>query len=110
MIKDIYMYKMLYKEINIKNRAYNYYENLVKVDDLQTKNTIIHEKSYEGLIIYFVRYILKKSIDTMSLYYIKNIEEYDGTNCLIVNDSVLNEVSGKTKKIIGLEEFDNTKT
>lgn len=46
----------------------------------------------------------------MSLYYIKNIEEYDGTNCLIVNDSVLNEVSGKTKKIIGLEEFDNTKT
>lgn len=57
----------------------------VKVDDLKTKTIIIDQKSYKSLVIFFVRYILK------------------------VSDIVLNEVLDKAKKIIGTEEFHNTK-
>ena len=38
-------YKMHIKEINIKNRLYNYYfDNLVKAKKLETKNILIDEK------------------------------------------------------------------
>ena len=51
---------------------YNYYDDLVKVDNLKTKNGIIYEKSYKNLLIYFVRNILKKSIKMISLYFFVN--------------------------------------
>ena len=71
--------------------AHSYYDDLVKIDDLKTKNIVIHEKSYKDLLTYFVWYIVKKAIETTSLYYwelIGNIEEYDRIKYLIVNDSV----------------------
>ena len=35
------------KEINIKNRVYNYYsDNLIKAEKLQSKNIWIYEKNY----------------------------------------------------------------
>lgn len=46
--------KMLQKEINIKNRVYYYYyDDLVKADDLQTKNIEIDWKRYKDLVICF---------------------------------------------------------
>ena len=60
---------MLLKEINIKNTAHSYSDDLVNIDDLKTKNIIIHEKSYKDLLTYFVWYIVKKAIETTSLYY-----------------------------------------
>ena len=45
MILDIY--KMHFKEINIKNRVYNsYFDNLIKAKNLETKTTLTNEKNY----------------------------------------------------------------
>lgn len=42
MIVDLY--KMDFKQINIKNKVYNYYDNLVKATQLETRNIRINEK------------------------------------------------------------------
>ena len=40
------LYKMHFKEINIKNRVYNYYfDNLFKAKKLETKNILNDKKS-----------------------------------------------------------------
>ena len=49
------MYKMVREEINIKSRVYNYYDDLIKVDNKKAKNTILDEKSYKDLVINYVR-------------------------------------------------------
>ena len=52
------IYKMHVKEVNIKNRVYNYYfDNLVKAKKLKTKNLLIDEKNYKDFVIYFTRYL-----------------------------------------------------
>ena len=52
--------EMNIKEINIErnqNRVYNYYfDYLIKVKKIETKNTFIDQKNYKDLIIYFTRY------------------------------------------------------
>lgn len=55
---------MPHKEINMKNRIYIYYDDLDKVDDYKY---YIGKKSYKDLVFYFARYILKKSMDMISL-------------------------------------------
>ena len=57
------------KEINIKNRVYNYFDNLINPKKLETKYILLEEKSYKDLVFYFTRYIQRKSIKMMSLYY-----------------------------------------
>ena len=51
------------KEFDIKNLRYNYYfQNLIKVKKLETKNILVNEKSNKDLVIYFTRYAHNKSI------------------------------------------------
>ena len=64
------IYKMHAKEINIKNRVYNYYfDKLIKAKKLETKNILIDEKNYKDFVIYFTRYVYRKSIKILSLHY-----------------------------------------
>ena len=49
------LYEMHFKQINTKNKVYNYYDNLIKVKKLETKNILRDEKSVKDLIIYFAR-------------------------------------------------------
>ena len=58
------IYKMQFKEINIKNRLYKYYfDYLIKAKKkIETKNILINEKNYKDLIIYSTRYDCRKSI------------------------------------------------
>lgn len=42
MIADLY--KMDFKQINIKNKVYNYYDNLVKAKQLEIRNIRINEE------------------------------------------------------------------
>ena len=51
-----YISKMHAKEIHIKNEMDNcYFDNLVQVKMLDTKNFLIDEKHYKDLVIYFTR-------------------------------------------------------
>ena len=57
MIKDVY--KMVDKETNMKNRLCIYYDNLIKVNNLKTKNVIIHVKNYKDLVFIMLGIFLK---------------------------------------------------
>ena len=51
------------KEINIKDRLYNYYfDKLIKAKKSETKNILIDEKNYANLVIYFTLYVHSTSI------------------------------------------------
>ena len=63
------IYKMQIREINNKNRVYNYYfDNLIKVKKLETKNIFIDEINYMNLVIIYTRHVRKKSIKMLSLH------------------------------------------
>ena len=50
------------KEISIKNRVYDYFDNLMKPTKLEAKNIVIHQESCKDFVIYFTRYECGKSI------------------------------------------------
>ena len=53
-----YIKKIQIKEINIRNRVYNYYlYSLIKAKKLETKNILIDKKNYKYMVIYFTRYV-----------------------------------------------------
>ena len=63
------VYKIYFKQANFKDKVYNYYDHLIKVKKLETKNILINKKkSYKSLIIYFVRYNHKKSTSMLISY------------------------------------------
>ena len=43
------------KEINIKNRVYSYFDNMIKPKKFETKNILIDMKVYKDSVIYFTR-------------------------------------------------------
>ena len=54
---------MYNKDINIKNRVYNYhFANKSKQKKLETKNISVNEKSYKDLLVYLTTYVHSKSI------------------------------------------------
>ena len=51
------------KEINIKNRVYNFILTIwSKPKKIETKNVLIDKKNYKDLVIYFTAYIHIKSL------------------------------------------------
>ena len=44
------------KEINIKIRVFDYFDNLIKVKKLETKSVLSDRKNYKDLAIYFTIY------------------------------------------------------
>ena len=74
------------KEINIKNRVYNYYfDNLVEAKKLETQNILIAEKNYNDLVINFPRYVHSKSTKMLRLHYhelMGTIKEHEGKKIL----------------------------
>ena len=78
-------YKMHFKEINIKNRVYNYhFGNLIKAKKLGTKKILFDEKNFKDLVIYFTRFVHRKLIKMLSLHYhelIGKMEEHKRKIC-----------------------------
>ena len=80
------------KEINIKNRVYNYYfDNLMKAKKkkIEIKKNLIDEKNYMDLVIYFTRYIHKEPVKMLSICYhelMGKTEEHEGKKCFMVDD------------------------
>ena len=77
------IYNIAYQEVNIKNRVHNYYfDNLIKAKKIETKNILIDEKNYNYFLIYFTKYVYRKSRKMLSLHYhelMKKIEEHEGS-------------------------------
>ena len=72
------IYKVHIKEIKIKN--FICFDDLIKAKTLETKTILISEKNFKNLVICFIRYVDKKLIKILSLYYhelIGIIEEHE---------------------------------
>ena len=82
------------KKINIKNRTCYYFDDIMKVEDIDVNNILLDEKSYENILVFNILY--KKFIDAKSLCIRFNkvnglIKTYNGIRYLELSDS-FNEV------------------
>ena len=44
------------KEINIKNRMFYYFDDIIQVENVNFGNILLHEKSYENILVYDILY------------------------------------------------------
>ena len=51
------------EQINIKNRTYSFYINIIDLKDFDAKLLKIDKKSYKNVDIYYIGYITIKKID-----------------------------------------------
>ena len=75
----------IFKEINIKNCAYYFFDNIINIKDLDRDNIKVDEKSYRSILIYYIGYVTKKSLKPLYLIIHKtkqNIEEINGNKYL----------------------------
>ena len=50
------------KEINIKNRTYYFFSDMIKIEEFDSTLLKVDKKSYKGIDIYYVGYITIKKI------------------------------------------------
>ena len=60
------------KQINIKNRTYYFYNNIIDLENLKSNLLKIDEKSYKDIGIYNIGYITIKKIDDYENIYSVN--------------------------------------
>ena len=73
------LYKMHFKEIDIKNRVYKYcFDYLIRAKTIETKNIFIDEKNYKDIVICFTRYNRGKSMRMLSLHCHESVGKIEG--------------------------------
>ena len=60
------------KQINIENRTYHFYNNIIGLNDFDAKLSKIDKKWHKNLDIYNIRYITIKKIDDYGSIYSVN--------------------------------------
>ena len=94
------------KQIEIKNRTYYFYNDMINLKNFESNLLKIDKKHYKGIDIYYVRYITIKNLVIVkvlsTLHLLVNhaswyIEEKNGNKYLISDDSS-NENKGLLKK------------
>ena len=60
------------KQINIKNRTYYFYNDIIDLKDFDAKLLKIDKKSYKNLDIYYIGYIMIKKFDNCESIYSVN--------------------------------------
>ena len=48
------------KEINIKNRTYCIFDDMISITNLDLNKIIIGEKTYKNILIYYIEYVTVK--------------------------------------------------
>ena len=103
------------KQIDIKNRSYYFYNNLIDLEDFDAKLLKIDKKSYKNIDIYYIGYITIKKIDDCEnihsvnpLYLLVNhasgyIEEKNGNKYLIFDSVDENKEVLKNTHMFGME-------
>ena len=97
------------KQIEIKNRTYYFYNDMINLKNFESNLLKIDKKHYKGIDIYYIGYITIKKIGDCEnihsvnpLYLLINqtsgyIEEKNGNKYLVFKDS-LNENKGLLRK------------
>ena len=60
------------KQINIKNRSYYFYNDIINLKKFDAKFLKIDKKSFKDIDIYYIGYIIKKKIDDYQSIYSVN--------------------------------------
>ena len=93
------LYKMdTTKQINIKNRSYYFYNNIIDIDNFDAKLLKIDKKSYKDIGFYNIGYVTKKKIDDcmninsvnplyLGITRVNGYMEEKGANKYLVHDS-----------------------
>ena len=98
------------KDINIKNKAYYFYDIVVNIKDFDSNLPKIDKKSYKNIAIYYIGYITKKDkykINCVNPLYLLIhevdgfIEETEGSKYL--NITLTDSSSKVLKKLRNLE-------
>ena len=101
------------KQINIKNRTYYFFNDMINIKDFDLSLLNIDKKSYKNIGIYNIGYITIKKIDDYEnihsvnpLYLmigkvIGHIEENNGNTCLVFDSSDENKEVLKDTKSLG---------
>ena len=102
------------KQIEIKNRTYYFYNDIINLENFDSNLLKIDKKHYKGINIYYIGYITIKKIDDCEniysvnpLYLLVNhasgyIEEKNGNKYLIFDDFVNeNRVTKKIRRCLG---------
>ena len=55
------------KEINIKNRAYYFFDDMINIEDFDPNLLKIDKKSYKNINIYYIWYITMKDSDYVKI-------------------------------------------
>ena len=86
---------MTTKQLNIKNRSYYFYNDLVNVLSFEASNLKLDKKTWKDLDIYFIGYVDKKpewNVNSVNPLYLMtsifygHIEEENGVKYLIISD------------------------
>ena len=103
------------KQINIKNRTYSFYNDIIDLKDFDAKLLKIDKKSYKNVDIYYIGYITIKKIDDYQSIYSVNplflridhasgyIEEKNGNKYLIFDSVDENKEVLKNMQMFGME-------
>ena len=104
------------KQIEIKNRTYYFYNDMINLKNFESNLLKIDKKHYKGIDIYYIGYVTIKKIDDCEniqsanpLYLLVNhacrfIEEKNENKYLMFDDSVNeNKESLKNAKMFGME-------
>ena len=54
------------KDINIKNRRYYFFNDIINIENFDPNNIKIGEKSYKNILIYYIGYVTIK--DYVKIY------------------------------------------
>ena len=92
-------YKMATKQLNIENRTYYFYNDLVNIVNFEASNLKLDKKTSMGLDIYYIGYVDKKpewNVNSVNPLYLMinridgSIEEKNGNKYLNIADTVRN--------------------
>ena len=93
------------KDININNRTYYFFNDIINIESFEPNNIKIDEKSYKNILIYYIGYVtIKKYVKIYSVnplylvfrYVNGYFEEINGNKYLTLVPT--NESKGKIKK------------
>ena len=99
------------KQIEIKNRTYYLYNDIINVEEFDLNLLKIDKKSYKDINIYFIGYITtKKNCDCENIYSVnplyliigkvdRHIEEKNGTKYLVFDSAELCS-TGENKEVL----------
>ena len=56
------------KQLNIKNRTYYFYNDLINIKDFDLKLLKLDKKNFKKISLYYIKYVTKKVVNALILF------------------------------------------